>query len=84
MTNVISVIRVMPEGLEVDIKQLELEIKKLGAIQIAEKPVAFGLKAIEATFSVPDSTGGTEEIEEKLRAMEGVSSVEVISMGREI
>lgn len=84
MTNVISVIRIMPEGLEVDMKQLEFEIKKLGAIQIAEKPVAFGLKAIEATFSVPDGAGGTEDIEKKLSSMEGVSSVEVISMGREI
>lgn len=84
MTNVIVVMRIMPEGLEVDIKQLELEIRKLGSIQITEKPVAFGLKAIEAAFSVPDGAGGTEEIEEKLRAMEGVSSVEVISMGREI
>jgi translation elongation factor aEF-1 beta len=41
------------------------------------KPVAFGLKMIEVLLVFDDKTGAnTDAIEEKLRSIEGVSSVE--------
>ncbi len=81
---VIAQIRVMPEGIEVDIDKLVSEVKKLGCRGYQVREVAFGLKAIEAIFAVPDGEGGTEDIETKLRALPGVGGAEVVNLGREI
>jgi elongation factor 1-beta len=81
---VIAQIRIMPEGIEVDLGKIVDEVKKLGCKGYEVKDVAFGLKAVEAIFAVPDGEGGTEEIETKLRAFPGVGSAEVINLGREI
>lgn len=84
MGRVIAEIKIMPQGLEVDLDALAGEVKKLGGHQITIKPVAFGLKAVHAVFSVEDGEGGTEPVERKLSSLPGVASVEVLSLGREI
>jgi translation elongation factor aEF-1 beta len=83
-TNVIAQIRVMPDGLEVDVDKLADQVQKVGSKGIQIREIAFGLKAIEAVFTVPDGEGGTEKIEKTLAALPGVSTVEVINLGREI
>ena len=45
--------------------------------QITEKPVAFGLKMLEVLLIFDDKEGAnTDIIEQKLRSVQGVSSVE--------
>lgn len=46
-----------------------------------EEPIAFGLKAVIASFDIDESTP-LDPIEEGLRKIENVSSVEVIDMRR--
>ncbi len=78
MGNVAIHYRVMPESAETDLGKIKKAAEKLGAKKIEEKPIAFGLKALDVIFIVPDSS--TSELEEKLRAIEGVASVETESV----
>ena len=82
--NVIIVMRVMPEGLETDLGSLSGKLTELGAKSVAKKPVAFGLSCLETVFSIPDQEGGMDKLEKDVAEIPGVSSAEVISMGREI
>ncbi len=84
MANVVVTVRILPEGLEVDLNSIKAEARKAGATRLEEKPVAFGLKAVEAVFSIPDAEGGSEILEKQLRAIPGVSSAEIIGLAREI
>ncbi len=44
---------------------------------IKKNPIAFGLIALEPSFIVDDSEGGTDILEEKLKNIEGIREVEV-------
>jgi len=71
--------RIMPEGIEVDLRGLEAAIRKsLGARlkKLETKPVAFGLKAIEVIVVVDDASGEMEKVESSLAALPGVGGVE--------
>ena len=81
MGDVLATFRIMPEGVEVDLEKLKEAIRQSfdGNIQLqglAEKPFAFGLKAIMLSVILGDAEGGTEKLEETLNALEGVQSVE--------
>lgn len=89
MGEVIGLIRVMPgEVLEddklqkiiEDIKALIRPPAKVGNIEI--KPVAFGLKGLNVTVSVPDDAGGLDPIAEEISKIENVDSAEVTDVGR--
>ena len=80
-------LRVMPEDVEVDLDELLERIKSvipedtdLGATET--QPVAFGLKALRMNLSRDESLGGTDDIEEAINAVEGVSQVEVERVSR--
>lgn len=77
MGDVLSTIKVMPTGVDVDLEKIKAEIESLGPHAVQVVPVAFGIKALEVQFIRPDSEGGTDELEDKMRAIEGVESVEV-------
>jgi elongation factor 1-beta len=79
--------KVMPVSMDVDLKLLAEEIKKvvpsfarLHAIQ--EMPIAFGLKAL-IVVTIMDDKGGRspDEIEDAVRKVPGVESVEVEEVG---
>ena len=83
MANVLVKIKVMPEGLEVNLDNLENEIKnKISPNKIEREPIAFGLEAILVTKIIPDDAKYLEEIETKIKQIEGVSSVETIEISR--
>ena len=78
MGDVLSVIKVMPTGPDVDLGKVKEEITKLADPHaMEEKPVAFGIKCLEVQVIKPDSEGGTDELEDKMRGIDGVESVEV-------
>jgi len=71
--------RIMPEGIEVDLRALEAAVRKsLGGRlkKLETKPVAFGLKALEVIAVVDDASGEMEKVEEALGAVPGVGGVE--------
>jgi translation elongation factor aEF-1 beta len=89
MGEVIALMRVMPgeviedEKLNKIIEDIKVAVKspaKLGRIEIKE--VAFGLKGLNVTVSVPDNEGGLDPIVEILSKIDNVDSVEVTDVGR--
>lgn len=91
MANVVITLKVMPSSPETNLDGLkesilekikdftgETEIKK----EIEE--VAFGLKALKFIFVMDENKGSTEPLENNIKEIEGVSSVEVIDVRRSI
>ncbi|MCD6482721.1 MAG: elongation factor 1-beta, partial [Candidatus Aenigmarchaeota archaeon] len=78
MGKVLATIKVMPDGLEVDINKLEEEIKqKINPERINKQPIAFGLVALIVEKVIADDEGEIEKVENALKSIEGVSSIEV-------
>lgn len=87
MARVIITIRVMPEGVDVDLDDLLERIRQnvpegtdVRANEVV--PVAFGLKALRINLARDESLGGTDDIEEALGNLEGVAQVEVETVSR--
>ncbi len=80
-------IKLMPESPETDLEALKekakkaLEEKKAKKISFEEEPIAFGLKAVKASFEI-DESQELEPIEESLKSIEEVTSSQVIDMRR--
>ena len=90
MSTAVVKIKIMPEGLEVDLNSLKEKAKDViesfesGVFNEAtEEPIAFGLKALVLTFAIAESEE-TDNIETKLSEIEGVSSVELLDYRRAI
>lgn len=87
MGNDIAVItmKVMPTSPEVDLENLKEEIKKTieqkgGANkEYSEEPIAFGLKAVYASFRWPEEQDA-DPVEEAIGNLENVQSVTVTEM----
>ncbi len=90
MAEVLITLKVMPDGTETDIKNLEKlvskEIKEFGGRieKIEIEPIAFGLQALKIIFSMDERKGSTESLENKVSDINGVSSVEVTDVRRMI
>ncbi len=52
------------------------------AKEVKVEDIGFGIKVIKALFVIPDAEGGTDKLEEEVKAIEGVSNVEVESASR--
>ena len=79
--------RVMPEGPDVDLAQLERDVRQAlpegASLEGSEvKPFAFGLKSLVCKIHVPDQEGEADRIEEVLRAVPKVQGVEFVNMSR--
>ena len=89
MAQVVITIKIMPESLEVDLKNIEKEAKdyinKYGEVGRTEREkVAFGLEAINLTFVMDEKKGSTDALEDQLRNIDGVNSAEVTDVRRSI
>lgn len=87
MADVILTFKIMPDGVEVNLDNLEAKAKsvaeKYGKVAKVEiEPVAFGLKAIMLTMIVNEDDGSTEPLEKDMAAIESVSSADIVSVGR--
>ena len=87
MARVVMTIKIMPDGVDIDLDELIEKIKEVipegtavGAVET--QPVAFGLKAIRMNLGREESMGGTDDIEHAISAVEGVSQVEVERVSR--
>jgi elongation factor 1-beta len=85
MGTVAIIYRVMPDSVEVNMKDLqdkiELAIPKEAKLQgMMVKDVAYGIKAILMRILVPDKVGGglPDQIEAKVGEIPGVASIEAI------
>ncbi len=80
-------LKVMPSSPEVNFEEIKarltekLESEGGKGCSFEEEPIAFGLKAIIATFIYPEEKE-FEPVENELGKLENVSSVQVIDMRR--
>lgn len=81
MGDVIIVYKILPTGPE-KFKEMKKELEKLEPKRIEEEPIGFGLSAIKFTAMIPDEGGKQDELEEKIKAIEGVSEFEVLQASR--
>lgn len=79
MGEVAVTLQIMPESKEVDLDRIEKEAKsRIDPRSVEEEPVAFGLKSLKVLKVIPDDAGGTDELEDELREIEGVKDVRVV------
>ncbi len=80
MGKVAALMKVFPEDMSKfeEIKQAIRDAVK--PMSIVEEPVAFGFKALKVTI-VRDDKEGMGDIEEKVRAIPGVSQAEITDVG---
>ena len=91
MANVIITLKIMPESPEIDLKKLEKEVL-LAIIEysgetetkIEIEPIAFGLKALKILFVSDEKKGAVDALEDTIRKIDGVQSVEVVDVRRAI
>jgi len=76
MGTVIAVFRILPDSPE-SFDKVKTQVEELKPAKIEEDPIAFGLKAIKATFMIPDEGGVMDEIE-------GSDSVETLQVSRSL
>jgi len=85
--NVVAKLRIMPEGVDTDLEAVKKNIENLVSEKakihsMDVKPIAFGLKSLEANLLFNDKQGGFEDIEEKIKKIKGVREVETIDLNR--
>ena len=91
MAQVVVTLKIMPESPEVDLSLIqnkaEEEIKKFAdntEIKAEQEPIAFGLKALKLLFVMDEDKGSTEELENNIKNIEYVKSVETVDVRRTI
>ncbi len=90
MADVVITFKIMPEGLEVDLNKMVNSIKKViknfgGDVgRVEEEPIAFGLKALRVIFIIDENKGSTDELEEEVKKLKGIKSVNVVDVRRAI
>jgi elongation factor 1-beta len=83
MAEVIVGLKVMPKTVEVDLDQLEKDIRDaIDPERIAREPIAFGLVVFHVTKIVQDAEGEVEKLENKLKCIDEVGEIEVTGVTR--
>lgn len=90
MAQVIVILKIMPENVEVELDNLKQKITKVvehfkGQIDnIDIEDIAFGLKSLIFKFMIDDSETDSDVVEDNIRNIEGVGSVQVRDVRRAI
>ncbi len=91
MAQVVVTLNIMPESPEVNLDDIETQAKaKIAEFsgnnenKTIQEPVAFGLKALKITFVMDEDKGSTDKLEEDIKTISGVNSVEAIDVRRAI
>jgi elongation factor 1-beta len=78
-------IKIMPDSPEANLEEMETKIKEIVESEggrnneYSVEPVAFGLKSITAFFQWPEEKE-LEDIEEKIKSVENIQSVQVVDI----
>ena len=88
MTKLVARIKILPSESETDIMLIPVTLSEtlpdeLKLISHTKEPIAFGLYSILADFTLDDSEGQMELLEESIRKIKGVGQIEVINVSRQ-
>ena len=82
--------KIMPENLDINLDDIKTKAKEVvesfesGVFsESEEQPIAFGLKALVITIALSEDEN-SDEVENKLAEIEGVSSIELIDYRRAV
>lgn len=84
MANVMVSVKIFPNDIVQDMRGFQDTVKKslegkASVYKFEEEPVAFGLVALIAHIVIPeDVEGRMDEVEDKLRSVEGISEIQVL------
>ena len=91
MAIVIITLKIMPESPETDLNNIETQAKakiidfsQTKEMKTEQEPVAFGLNAVKIIFVMDESKGSTDSLEESIKNIDGVNSVEAVDVRRAI
>ena len=89
MAKVIITMKIMPESPETSLKGLKGQIKEKvnsftgkGEMKFKEDPIGFGLVALNVIFVMDEKGESTDKLEEDLKDIDGIGSVEITDMRR--
>ncbi|OYT31358.1 MAG: elongation factor 1-beta [Thermofilum sp. ex4484_79] len=88
MGKVLVLVRLLPEDVETTPETLLERVKEklpeiYEVLRHQAEPIAFGLQALRMIIAMPEEyIGGTNELEEILSQVQGVSQVDVLNVSR--
>jgi len=90
MANIIITLKVVLASPETDVESVKEKAinaveeygADIGRVEIEE--VAYGIKAVKIMLISDEEKGSTDALEDKIKGLEGVSSVEVVDVRRAI
>lgn len=91
MAQVVVTLKIMPESPDVDLSNIKtlakakiIDFSQSREMKTEFEPIAFGLKAVKITFVMDESKGSTDALEESIKTISGVNSVEAVDVRRAI
>lgn len=81
MGGVVILYRILPKGPEF-FPALKAALLKLEPARLEEEPIGYGLVALKFAKQIPDSPGADEILEDQIRAIPEVESVETLAVTR--
>lgn len=88
MAKVLASIKIFPSDANIDLSALKSKIQNSlpagSTVQkFEEEPIAFGLVALIAHVVLPEDAGGRmDQVEDAIRAVDSVSEIQVLRVGR--
>jgi len=83
MGKVIIVFKILPENPD-KLSELRAAVEALEPERVEEEPIAFSLKALKVIFIIPDAGGEQDKLENRLKSLPNVGSVETERVSRSL
>jgi elongation factor 1-beta len=88
MTKLVARIKILPADIAVNLDSLLSKVRSnipngMSLKSHGIEPIAFGLNAVIGDFTLNDSEGQIDLLEDSIKASEGVGQIEVISVSRQ-
>lgn len=88
MSRLVARIKILPADLDVNLDSLLTKVMSdipngMSLKSHVTEPIAFGLNSVVADFTLNDSEGQMDLLEESIKKVEGVGQIEVINVSRQ-